>query len=63
MTSAFNISLSAKTAYLTGADSGVWAGRVGSAGYAMRGSATPRTAIVETSRTTNLDALAARRAG
>ena len=66
MTSAFNISLSAKTAHLSGADSGVWAGRVGrvgSAGYAMRGSATPRTAIVEASRTTNLDALAARRAG
>lgn len=61
MTSAFNISLTAKTAPDTGADFGVRAGGVGSAGAAMRADAQPRTAIVETSR--NLDALAARGAG
>ena len=61
MTSAFNISLTAKTAHNTGADFGVRAGDVGSAGDAMWADAQPRTAIVETSR--NLDALAARGAG
>ena len=37
MTSTFHISLTAKTAHCIGADLGVWAGRVGSAGFAMRG--------------------------
>jgi hypothetical protein len=63
MTSTFNISPTAKTARLTGADFGAWACRVDSAGSAMRRAAGPRTAIVEASRTTNLDALAARSAG
>ncbi len=63
MTSTFNLSLTTKTAHCIGADLGVWAGRVGSAGFAMRGHSAPRTAIVEASRTTNLDALAARSAG
>ena len=63
MTSTFHISLTAKTAHRVGADLGVWAGRVGSPGYAMRGATAPRTAIVEASRTTNLDALATRSAG
>lgn len=63
MTSLFHISFTAKTAHQTGADFGVRTGRVGSAWYAMRGPAAPRTAIVEASRTANLDALAARSAG
>lgn len=63
MTSLFHISLTNQTAPRNGADLGVRTGRVGSAWYAMRGPAAPRTAIVEASRTANLDALAARRAG
>ena len=63
MTSLFHISLTTKTAHQTGADFGVRTGRVGSAWYAMRGPVGPRTAIVETSRTANLDALAAGCAG
>lgn len=58
MTSTFNISLTANTAHQTGADFGVRTGRVGSAWYAMRAAVAPRTAIVETSRTANLRALA-----
>jgi hypothetical protein len=61
MTSTFNISLTAKTAHHIGADFGVRAGYLGSAGAAMRDAAQPRTAIVEAFR--NLDALAARGAG
>jgi hypothetical protein len=63
MTSTLYTLSSLKTTHQTGADFGVRAGRVGSAWYAMRGPAGPRTAIVETSRTANLDALAARCAG
>jgi hypothetical protein len=63
MTSTFNTSLTTKTAHRTGADFGVRTGRVGSPRYATRGAAAPRTAIVEASRTANLDALAARGAG
>jgi hypothetical protein len=63
MTSLFHISLTTKTAHRTSADFGVRMGRVGNAWYAMRGPAALRTAIVEASRTANLDALAARGAG
>jgi hypothetical protein len=63
MTSTFNISLTAKTAHQTGADFGVRTSGVGSPGYAMRGSAAPRTVVVEASRTANLHALAERGAG
>ncbi len=63
MTSLFHISLTTKTAHHTGADFGVRTGRVGNAWDAMRGPVGPRTAIVEASRTANLDALAARTAG
>ncbi|HEX3978590.1 MAG TPA: hypothetical protein VHW96_20135 [Solirubrobacteraceae bacterium] len=63
MTSTYNISLTAKTAHHSGADLDVWTGRADSAGFAMRGATAPRTATVETSRTANLDALAARCAG
>ena len=63
MTSLCHISFTTKSAHTTGADFGVRTGRVGSAWYAMRGPVGPRSAIVETSRTANLDALAARSAG
>jgi hypothetical protein len=63
MTSTFHISLMAKTAPQTGADLGVRAGRAARAGFVMRGATAPRTAVVETSRTANLDALAARGVG
>ena len=62
MTSLCHISFTTKSAHTTGADFGVRTGRVGSAWYAMR-PVGPRSAIVETSRTANLDALAARSAG
>jgi hypothetical protein len=61
MTSPIYISLMAKTAHQTGADFGVRARYVGSAGDAVWAPAGIRTAHVETSR--NLDALAARGAG
>jgi hypothetical protein len=63
MTRPFHTSLTADTAHRTGADFGVRTGRVGSAWYAKRGPATPRTAVIEDSSTANLDALAARSAG
>jgi hypothetical protein len=61
MTSTFDIYLTAKTAPRAGADFGVRADGVGSAGHAMWAPAQTRAMIVETSR--NLDALAARGAG
>jgi len=61
MTSLFHISLTPKTAPLSGADLDVRAGRLGSGAGAMRRYAGPRTAIVEASN--DLDALAARSAG
>ena len=61
MTRTSHISPMAKTAPQIGADFGVRAGRVGSAGHATWAGPLVRTAIVEASR--NLDALAARGAG
>jgi hypothetical protein len=61
MTTAYDITLSAQTAHLTGAGFGVRAGRRGGAGFAMRGAAGSRMAIIAAAP--NLDALAARSAG
>ena len=61
MTSTFYTSLTTKTAPQSGADFGVRAGRVGSAGHAMWDGPRVRTASVEASLNTH--ALAARSAG